>query len=264
MKQIILSGLVVMVLFNSACSPKYQYQIFNNVTSQKSSNLSYTNEELGVEYDLWGSDLTLLVALTNKTDKPIYLDLSQSALIINGIAVSSYKDTEFVTSVSAASTRSATYVNQYGFLSHPGYGRAISSSVTMKSSPIIFLPPKSTYKRLFSYGDVASVYTAPGSKLTRGEKIKHLTFSRESTPYQFRFSLGYSGHKNLESMTFLDHEFWVESIDVMREWTFLGVKTEQKGSDMNYTNTYPYKKKNAFYLKFMPVKKRTSSGSTGF
>lgn len=256
MKKNIFSGLIILAFLNSACTPRYHFQVFNNVTPLKSSSLSYSNDEIGVEYNLWGQDLSILVELTNKTDKPIYLDLSQSALIVNGVALTSYMDTEFSTSISTASTRSTTYVNQYGFLKNPGYGRAISSSVTMKSSPLVYLPPKSTYKRLFSYGDPVSVYAAPGAKLKRSEKIKHLTFTRENTPYQFRFNIGYSKHKNLEAMAFLDNEFWVESIDVMREGAFLGKVADRDPNSTAYTYTYPYKKENAFYLKFMPALKK--------
>lgn len=257
MKGLLHHSYLIGLLLITACTPKYNYQVFNNVTAQKSGNIIYANEEINVEYDLWGDDLELLVSFTNKTEAPLYLDLSQSALVINGTVVTSYTETEMSTSVATASARSATYINKYGFLSTPSYAKGISSSVTYKSNPIIFLPPKSTYKKVFDYGRVASVYENPNAELKRSEKQKHLTFSKEGTPYTFRFNLGYAHQKEMQNMTFIDHEFWVESIDIMRSGAFLGRITGQIGNTSSYNYSFPYKKKNAFYL-IIPAVKRTN------
>lgn len=242
---IIITGVIMTM---AACSPTYRYQVFNNKSLDNSNKVYFENTDIKIEYNLWSEDGHFEYSLTNKTTTPLFLDLLQSALVVNGITFPTYRETEISTSVSATMARSATYLNQSGYLVSPGASKGISLGLAYKSDPIVYLPAKSTYKGTIVFGNWAQIYESPDAKLKRSEKKKSLPFSKERTPYLFRFNIGYATHKDMQAMNYIDNEFWVESIEIIREKEFLGKSVFNENSQAA-AYSLPYKKKSAFYLK---------------
>jgi len=247
MKTLLKISLFALFILMNACSPTYHYQVFNNKSLDDKNIISFENEQIRLEYDLWAEDGQLEIHVLNKTEGPLFLDLSQSALIINGVAVPVYQDIELISETSTLKGRSASYINWYG---SPSYFKVASFSRALKIAPIVYLPNKATTISLLLPGQLTTKYISPEAKLKRGESKKSLAFSKEKTPYSFRFNLGYSSNKDMKDMTHIDDEFWVESILVMRGKEFFGDVIGRNSKTGYYDYKFPYMKKNAFYVKY--------------
>lgn len=81
--------LTSIVFLFSSCTT-YQYMTVNgkNITPNERREFVMENDSIRVKYNFSGQDAPINVEVQNKLDKPIYVDWSRSALIINDKAIS--------------------------------------------------------------------------------------------------------------------------------------------------------------------------------
>lgn len=238
------------ILCLTACSPIYNYQVFNHKSLDEKNIISFENEDIRVEYNFWADGGQLGITVLNKTTAPLYLDLSQSALVVNDVAMAAYQEIEIGSIVSAARSRSVSYFNMYGFLEAPGYSKSVSYSKSFRTTPVVFLPPKAQSVSTLLPGQLVQRYRGPDANLKSREEEKSLAFNKERSPFSFRFTLGYSTHKDLQNIKFIEDEFWVDSITILRESKFLGKLIHRYRSTTLELYSLPYKKKNAAFVKY--------------
>ncbi|MEZ4942145.1 MAG: hypothetical protein R3D58_14800 [Saprospiraceae bacterium] len=248
MKNLFKVSIGLTILFICSCTPIYNYQVFNNTSTDEKKIIAFENDEIRIHYDFWADYGQLQIHVRNKTQAPLFIDLNQCALVLNEIAEPVFKDVEWTTTISDSRGRALSYFNRYGFFETPNIIRGASWAYTERPNPMIYLPPNATIIRTLLPGQLAFRYIGAEAKLSRREKSKSLSFTKERSPYRFLFSLSYSQHKDFQQLKTMEDEFWVESIMIMREKVFLGELVEQRNNVDIYS--MPYQKKSAFYVKY--------------
>lgn len=164
MKHSFFSLLCVAILFSS-CSSVYHYvQVFETQSSKQSApvkqqngGLVYEDDECLVFYSLWANGGDASFGIFNKTDQIMYVDLSKSFFIRNGIANDYYKErawgetttnsasTQVSTSIAASGNlsysygASATYLGNFGNLPFTTYDPILTSVNAQKSESYGYL-----------------------------------------------------------------------------------------------------------------------------
>ena len=164
MKHSFFSLLCVAILFSS-CSSVYHYvQVFETQSSKQSApvkqqngGLVYEDDECLVFYSLWANGGDASFGIFNKTDQIMYVDLSKSFFIRNGIANDYYKERAWgETTTNSASTQvsasiaasgnlsysygaSATYLGNFGNLPFTTYDPILTSVNAQKSESYGYL-----------------------------------------------------------------------------------------------------------------------------
>jgi hypothetical protein len=245
----ILTLLVGTLLFYN-CAPTYYYQVFSAKAQEPGNQIQVENEDLKIDFDLWEVNGKVGLSIYNKSEAPLYVDFRQCALTINGVAHPVYSETTTSTSVTSVNTRSVSYINIFGFLETPANAKGSSLSNTVRSNPIAFVPAKAKITPYLP-GALGKLYEGADTKLKRGEPKRVLPFRKENTPYVYRLTLGYSQDHDIQKMKFVEKEFWVESITVLKEEEFLGPAIRRVTTATNRKNPanyqQPYKKSNNFF-----------------
>ena len=219
---------VTAVLLQSCASP-YYYQVYDVETEgmQCEKNVVlFSNGDCDIVYDLWGEAGNLGFFFRNNTDEDIFIDLSRSFFIRNGIAYDYFVDAEYTQSVTAMSGASAALSASYTRLWHefPMWTPTVinrgahvaanasvgaASSITTRESRYICVPAKSA-KFIAGFNISDYVYIDCGnSKLNRPKReSEHITYTREESPLVFRNRLCYFVGDSEEG-TSIDNAFWV-------------------------------------------------------
>lgn len=170
------SLLFLLCLLSSGCS-RYQ---FLSVSSQleKNNQEEYINENdtVLIRYKFSGENTPFTVKIYNKLNKPIYVDLRRSLVVMNNLQVNntfdSYEQNDFIAPFS--------YVTLAG---NPLQGKFINfPSNSLSAKP---------------------VRTGSGRKYS---------FSDQTTPLYFRVILALTPNEDYSYPTFYDYSFWVSGI----------------------------------------------------
>ena len=140
MKTKFLSLLCVAVLCASCAQTYHFVQVFETQSSnqsapvkQQNGGLVYEDDECLVFYSLWANGGDASFGIFNKTDQIMYVDLSKSFFIRNGIANDYYKErargvtttnstsTQLSSSVAASANLSYSYGTSAAYLGNFGY-----------------------------------------------------------------------------------------------------------------------------------------------
>ena len=108
--------LLVLTLFHSSCTQKI-YQIYEvESTNLQSSNkeIIFSNNDCEISYNLWSATGNLDFLFKNKTEHDIYIDMTRSFFIRNGIAYDYYSDIEY-TRTTTTMTTTTTDPSQFVF-----------------------------------------------------------------------------------------------------------------------------------------------------
>ena len=242
------------MLQSVGCAPSYNYQIFSAKGEKDSKIPEFENSDIKITYDLWNSFGQLGLVIHNKTNAPLFIDLSQCALVVNDVGVPIFSPSSYTSTVTLASSKSTSYVNYSGYLVSPSQSAGSSVSRTVHNTPLVFLPASAKSVNVFLSGGLALKYIAPDFKLKSSEDAKNVSFKVETSPYRYRLVLGYSKSKDLTDMVFVEDKFWIESIQLMRREIYLGKLLYPKSTtlDLSNDNNYelPYKKPDKFYVRY--------------
>ncbi|WP_321481306.1 hypothetical protein [uncultured Bacteroides sp.] len=216
--------LICVTLALISCNKNF-YQVYNIKSDDVKTNdnfLVYENEDCKILYNMWSEYGNPGFVLYNKTNQDLFVILSRSFYIENGIAYDYYQNqiTEksvflsekqntsfsFLTSL-ANSTQSETY-------KYRNYKNKIglSSNVLSIENPILCIPPKSS-KSILKYNLRNKYEESCKQKLNHPKrKVVLSKFDKESTPLKFRNRISYSFNKDGNSTKNIDNQFWLSDI----------------------------------------------------
>ena len=243
MKKFIMKTALVAVLGLSMVSCKSTfYQVYDvdydsNMKMQDNS-LVYENEDCKVLYNLWSEGGFVKFAIINKTDKDIFVNLTQTFFTLNGLANEYYQGRTYSTATYNQVTTTSASVNSiakgvgYGsanaYLSGSGFwgndtyswnGNAKSTSsltkfiksttqsVTVKEKEIECIPAKS-FKVFGTYSVSPSWQRTCDKEKDFPSKTYLLgSYSKDNTPYTFNNRIAYGFAKNDIAEKHIDNVF---------------------------------------------------------
>lgn len=265
-----LSFLVLVTIILQSCTTYSFYQVYDIETEGLQSNkekVSYSDENCEITYDFWSEQGNIDFVFKNKTEENIYIDLSQSFFIRNGIAYDYYTDSEHtqskitVTGASASLSKSqAFYGYQLPLWMPTTISRSaqvtgnssvgVSGSTTIKDPKVICIPAKSAKSisgfRISNY----VLLDCNNIELNKPKKSSpRINYIKNESPLTFRNRLVYNVGKSEEGIT-VDNYFWVSGYTNYSQRDFYIKQQEDNCFNKNTINTIKidkYKAANKFY-----------------
>ena len=254
--------LFTLVLLMSSCSEQIYYQICkvsSDLPTSSTGAYEYRNPVCEVSYDFWEEGGSVRFMVTNKSDEILYLDLSKSFLIKNGIAYDYFLNRNTTASVSIAASKSASSSGTaLGYWT--GFGKKIPGSITetlassigsqktasiaFEEKPIVAIPPKSAkvfseYSILKDHFKDCDLYESPSKK-----EQSHMSFNRSTTPITFTNYLCYRIGDNTNEQ-FVENTFYISDVSNQHPNATLHEVEVSCPSDM-------YKSKETVFIKTSP------------
>lgn len=130
--------LLFVTCFQSCIMPYYQiYKVKSDKLYCEKDAIVYDDENCCVIYNLWGENGNLTFSFTNKTDKDIYIDLTRSFFIKNGLAYDYFEDKLYTKTATESFTSTENVMKSYskyvqgsisGDIKHSLYGEMRTGS----------------------------------------------------------------------------------------------------------------------------------------
>ena len=215
----------------ASCNTVY-YQVYEAKSSeliQKDNSMVFENEDCKVSYNLWSNGGSMAFIFENKTDKDLFVDLSQSFFIKNGGANDYFQNRTYETrayeSVSLGYSVTDSYLNPTNYwesiynvpitTSFKAMAKAkagASLAVTTKEPDFICVPAKS-YK-VFAYYKIkpSLIKTCDKNFDQPRTDVVVKTYNENNTPLKFKNRIAYSFENNKNSLKHIDNSFWLASI----------------------------------------------------
>lgn len=213
----------------SSCSPTNYFQICkiaSDLPISSSGAYEFSNQDIDIKYDFWSSGGNICFAIKNKTNSIIYIDLSKSFLIKNGIAYDYFLNRTVSSSSTLTSSKGAgTSANAFGYFKSfyrniPGSISAYeisstasqqSSSISTKEKTIIAIPPYAAkvfmeYSIMNSRYQNCELYESPSKN-----KNVSMSFNLINSPVAFTNSICYHIGDN-EIDTIIENQFFINEI----------------------------------------------------
>jgi hypothetical protein len=220
---------ITTALLLSSCNDAF-YQVYNaeapDMTEQGNS-LIYENMDCKLIYNLWGENGNAGFTIQNKTDKDLFLVLSRTFFIKNGVAFDYFmnrerSNTEIVGTGASATIGGTTYgvANVFGYLYDnsktlsykASKNRGYSSTVTKKERPVICIPANSSkYIKEYLISDVV-FKNCDKKKFFPSKESRPETFTKEDTPLLFKNIISYSYNEDGSNLNQIENVFWVSEI----------------------------------------------------
>ena len=223
-----------MALLLASCSPYVFYQVYNTTTpdmEERENMLVYENECLKVSYNFWAEAGNGNFVVYNKSDKDLFILLSQSFMIKNGVALDYFKNREWGSSVSQNLTSSAgTSATIYGYTkylkdsqgnpylasasSSAGERKSIgsASSFVMKENPIVCIPPHA-FKVLGEYALYDNLIKECNEEQDYPNKSSMpVTFTKEDSPLHVVNRIAYTFDSTGKDPQYINNEFWISEV----------------------------------------------------
>ena len=255
----------------TSCAPVTFYQVYKAKPTGKISNnessMSYEDDFCKISYNMWSDGGNIGFSFYNKTDKNIYLDLSESFFVLNGSAFDYYKNRIFTESSSSGSTitktatasKAVTGFNSYDLLqtnriqlsNGVGVISSSGSSVSYSEEKVICIPSKTT-KRIAEYRVNKSLYRdCDLFKYPTKKQINTKSFTKSESPFVFSNRLTYSV-ENSDDKVKIENEFYISEITNYPENEIIESKPD-KFCEQELMSTSEYFKLNApdmFYIEY--------------
>lgn len=184
--------LLGLMLTLSSCG-SYYYQFYDVASNLKEQNEQYVseNEDCKITYNFWENCGNASVVFHNKTNANLFVPLTQSSFIFNGISTPFFTDME--KHVVISSTESRTY----------------------KQLPVLCVAPHaSVVIGDFNVIDKAFVFC----KLEKDFPSKQYAedYSNDNSPISFGYHIAYSSTPECSFVKGFDSNFYVSRIEVMK------------------------------------------------
>ena len=242
-KNLLISLLVLLI---TSCQP-YYYQIYE-VTSQDVNQvgdvLLSENEDCRITYNLWAENGDVSFLLCNKKDSNLYVIMPKSFFILNGIANDYYTQSTYGLSVTAALSKTAsTGLGIQGHLTNSAlwyptylsrqyqYSYELSStrSVSTPEMAIICVPSHSSrYINGFNISDYVYKDCERKEENYPSKSSSLIRYSQENSPLIFRNLIAYTYFEDASSVKYLDHAFYVSSLQNYSENAILTKETTRE------------------------------------
>lgn len=260
-------------LLHSCMTPKYYYQVYDveaDGLQNDKQTVIFSNDECDVAYDLWGEAGNSGFFFRNNTDEDIYIDLTRSFFIRNGIAYDYFADAEYTHCItltaSSAAVLSASFtqlwyelpmwtptaVTRGAQLSASG-STGTTNSVTTREAKYICVPANSA-KFITGFNISDYIYKECGNdKFNRPKReSEHITFCREKSPLVFRNRICYYVGNSEEAAT-IDNSFWISGLTNFNGKEFFITHTEEdcdNFSIISKVKVHKYRSANRFYNRY--------------
>ena len=227
MRNFILLFAVIVCL--TSCNPHYYYQICkvsSNLPTSENGAYYYSTPYCDITYNIWSEYGDIYFAITNKTDKVIYINLTKSFFSKNGIAYDYFLNRTIGSSTTRSKTKefgvSGTALGYWDI-----YGKSIpgsismlsvnsvttqeSSSISYEEKPIIAIPPHST--KIFCEYSIMKSHYKDCNLIEAPQKDENviMTFSEEDTPIEFSNYICYRIEDN-EKEQFVENRFYLSQV----------------------------------------------------
>ncbi|MBR5892625.1 MAG: hypothetical protein IKZ37_03165 [Bacteroidaceae bacterium] len=267
-----LTFLTLMTIGLQSCSTTY-FQVYDVETEGLQSSkekITYSNNDCEIIYDLWCAQGCLNFLFKNNSETDIYIDLSQSFFIRNGIAYDYYVDSEHTKSKTITTGTSASIAKSQEFYGYQlpmwipttisrstqvtrNGSVGTSSSITTKEPKVICIPAKSAkFIESFSISDYI-LLDCGNIELNKPKKESpRINYIKKDSPLVFRNRLVYYVGQSNEGVT-VDNSFWVSGFTNYSKKEFYIRQREDNCFNKNSIKTievYKYKSANKFYNEY--------------
>lgn len=232
----------------ASCKTNY-YQVYEAKSPnlvQKNNSMVFENEDCRISYNLWGNKGSMAFIFENKTDKDIFVDLSQSFFIKNGGANDYFQNRTFESisyeSISLGYSVKDTYLNPRNFwesrydipatssiLEMTKAKKGASVAITIKEPDFVCVPANS-YKEFAYYTINPSFIKTCDRKLDQPSTMVVLeTYNENNSPLKFKNRIAYSFVNNKTSLKHVENSFWLASVKNYSKKSAIEKKDIQKG-----------------------------------
>ena len=264
-------------MLSSCSSLKSYYQICkvsSDLPTSANGAYEYKNSSCDITYDFWTEGGSVSFIVKNNTNEFLYVDLSKSFLIKNGIAYDYFLNRSTSSTASVTSSQSAGSANMalgnwnYFGKKIPGsitatstssVGSQKSSSVAYQEKPVITIPPHAA--KIFSEYIIMSnrftdcdLYESPSKK-----EQASMSFDISTTPVAFInyicYRVGDNGSDQIIENSFYVSEVSNQNHDATFVKTNVGCQSDQYNTKKwVFIRTSP----KAFYIKYTPRDQKKS------
>ena len=211
-----------------SCSSNYFQicKVSSNLPTSSSGAYTFTNEDIDIQYDFWSYGGNICFTIKNKTNEIIYIDLSKSFLIKNGIAYDYFLNRTISTSSVLTSSKSSgisssamAIINSFnkrtpGSVSSQEVNSIASQhsiTISSKEQPTISIPPHSS-KIFTEYSIMNSRFQDCELNETPSKKNSaSASFNLANTPVAFTNNICYRLGQN-EKDEFIENNFFISEI----------------------------------------------------
>lgn len=211
-----------------SCSSNYFQicKVSSSLPISQSGAYEFTNEEINIQYDFWSEGGNICFTIKNNTNNILYIDLSKSFLIKNGIAYDYFLNRTVSTSSALSSSKTAGasanalvffssfYKNIPGSIStHQVNSVASQHSITVASEeqPIVTIPPHAAkifaeYAIMDSRFQDCELQDSPSKKNNAS-----MSFNLLTTPVRFYNTICYRLDDSAKE-EYIENEFFVSQV----------------------------------------------------
>jgi hypothetical protein len=218
----------------SISNVSYFYQVYetrpiSDNISISNNCISYEDKDCIVLYNFWQEYGTSGFTFNNKTDSMIYLDLSETFFIDNGIAYDYYQNRVYSNSSNTYVKNSDAVISSL-LLNNVSVGVSSSSTATTTNShsvsniekSVICIPSK-TMKIISGFNLQESLYNTcsinlyPNKKAIKEGKNVNLFVDKSLSPLTFSNLISYSFDKDIKDVKRIENAFYVSKISCLLE-----------------------------------------------
>ena len=205
------------------------YEVKSPNLIQRDNSLVFENEDCKVSYNLWSNKGAVSYIIENKTDKDLFLDMTQSFFIKNGAAYDYFQNKTYETreySIAGLGySASETYIGKDGYWPSQyfvplTYSEKVmakmmkgnSVAVTQKEPEYVCIPANS-YKYFYYYNvNPSFIETCDKDKDYPNNSSVLNTLSESNTPLKFTNRIAYSFQENNSALKYIDNSFWLAQV----------------------------------------------------
>ena len=237
---------VAMLMFFTSCQTLRTYNFMqvleatpvsaNGEIKNVEDGMLYENADCIIFYKLWDDGGNAGFEIHNKTDEMLYLDLSKSFFIKNGIAYNYFLNREWGTASSSGSTQNTVssaagssvrnyYAGNSGATmtrfkdpvvttvtttSYAAQTNSTTKSTVRKEEQIMSIPPHKS-KMVAEYGITSVLVLDCAIERYPSEKSQSLTFDKDNTPVTFANYITYNKGEGTADKV-IENEFYISSV----------------------------------------------------
>lgn len=247
-----------------SCSTTSYYQLYKTrpVSQIKTDDrgLVYEDDNCMVTYDFWSENGNAGFIYYNKTDENIYINLSDSYFIVNGVAYDYFKNR--VTEQSSnrmISQNSKTTLNGFlpsnnpfsylvGISIENGVSSLAGNSISFTEQKIISVPSKTSKVITEYYINEFLVGSCDLLKYPSKKQVKPVIFNEDSSPITFSNRVAYNvGTGNTIKF---ENSFYVSEISNHPFNEFTSIKHDKRCGEKATQKVYNYEGADKFYIRY--------------
>ena len=202
--------LVVSLLFASCKSYIQIYDVDSSSAKTTNEQFVFENEDCKLTYNFWVEWGNASMVFTNKTDKNLFVSLSQSSYIFNTYSASFYQGVDQHIAVSKYGYRDVTKrkLGNYGaILSIPKF-----AYITLHDMPVVCVAPKSS-KIIGDLNIVTRSYSFCDKKKDKPKRRYSESYNEQDSPIKFGYNMVYSTKEDCSEVKYLESSFYVSRIE---------------------------------------------------